>query len=224
MVKQERAARTRESLIQAAGVAFDEAGFDGTSLGRVSAAAAISMGALTFHFRTKADLADAVQLRGLALTGEAVQRAVRGRKTPLDSVIAVTVRVVGLLEDSPAVRAAARLSRERTEGAASWPDSWVPVVEDLLARVPGHGLCPGTDPRVLLYLVSHLVSGAEVHIRSGLKSTDQQRTRPAAQVAEVWRLALRGISPAVHLPAPVKAEGRLNGRPEAARTGDDSDV
>ncbi|GAA3825805.1 TetR family transcriptional regulator [Streptomyces phyllanthi] len=200
MVKQERAARTRESLIQAAAKAFDSAGFDGTSLGRVSAGAGISMGALTFHFRTKADLADAVQLRGVSLTRDAVKQVICSRTAELETVVAITLALVGLLEESTVVRAAARLSRERAATSVPWPSSWVPVVEDLLDRVPEQDLRPGTDPGVLLSLVSHLVTGAEVHIRNDIRSAEKKRTRTVAQVAEIWDIALLGVFPALRVP------------------------
>lgn len=199
-MKQERALRTRESLIRAAADAFDSAGFEAASLGRICAVADISMGALTFHFRTKAELADVVQQRGLELTGEAVRRVVRTRKPGLEAVIAVTLAVVGLLEDSPEVRAAARLSRERPETTAPWPSSWIPVIRDLVDRVPEGTLSPGTHPRALVSLIAHLVTGAEVHIHTGGGAAGPGRTPAMTQIAEIWDLTLRGVSPTVRLP------------------------
>ncbi|MEV3859258.1 ScbR family autoregulator-binding transcription factor [Streptomyces sp. NPDC050095] len=61
MVKQERAARTREALIKAAAEVFDRDGFAEASLATISSLAGVSSGALHFHFATKAMLADAVQ-------------------------------------------------------------------------------------------------------------------------------------------------------------------
>lgn len=120
-MKQGRAVRTRESLLRAAADAFDTAGFEATSLGRICAEAGTSMGALTFHFRSKDALADAVQQRGIALTDEVVQRIFRTRQPPLETVIAITLAVVGLLEESSVVRAAAGLSRERVATASPGP-------------------------------------------------------------------------------------------------------
>lgn len=68
MVRQERAARTREALIQSAAEVFDREGYTLASLQAISSRAGVSNGALHFHFASKADLAAAVEelaLRGL---------------------------------------------------------------------------------------------------------------------------------------------------------------
>lgn len=72
MVRQERAVRTRQALLDAAAEEFDRHGYEGTSLNRVCRAAGITIGALTFHFSTKAELADAVQSQGRIITRAAL--------------------------------------------------------------------------------------------------------------------------------------------------------
>ncbi|MFI8930502.1 TetR family transcriptional regulator [Streptomyces sp. NPDC053474] len=194
-MKQERAARTREALVQAAAVAFDHAGFHGTSLGRISKAAGISMGALTFHFPTKDELADTVQLRGLTTTRDAVQRLLSGREAALETVVDVTLELAALLQEEPAVRAAARLSRERegVQAAALWPRAWLPVIEELLEAMPAGQLRAGCDTRTVLALVQHLVAGVESYLRScGPSGCDTYKSAPE-QLARIWELALYGI-------------------------------
>ncbi|WP_172388148.1 TetR family transcriptional regulator [Streptomyces sp. MNP-20] len=194
-MKQERAARTREALVQAAAVAFDHAGFHGTSLGRISKAAGISMGALTFHFPTKDELADTVQLRGLTTTRDAVQRLLDGREAALETVVDVTLELAALLQEEPAVRAAARLSRERegAQDAALWPRAWLPAIEELLEAMPAGQLRAGCDPRTVLALVQHLVAGVESYLRScGPQGCDTYKSAPE-QLARIWELALYGI-------------------------------
>ncbi|MGV9266406.1 TetR family transcriptional regulator [Kitasatospora sp. NPDC003701] len=71
-MKQERAQHTRRALLRAAAGEFDRHGYAGTSLSRVSRAAGVTMGALTFHFPTKASLADAVRADAVELTRAAV--------------------------------------------------------------------------------------------------------------------------------------------------------
>ncbi|MFE9490604.1 MULTISPECIES: ScbR family autoregulator-binding transcription factor [unclassified Streptomyces] len=61
MVKQERAARTRETLIRSAAEIFDRDGFSTASLTAISSRAGVSNGALHFHFSTKAVLVDVVE-------------------------------------------------------------------------------------------------------------------------------------------------------------------
>jgi AcrR family transcriptional regulator len=224
VVKQGRAVRTRESLILAAADAFDTAGYEATSLGRICAGAGTSMGALTFHFRSKAALADAVQQHGTALTGEVVQRIFRTRQPPLETSIAVTLAVVGLLEESSVVRAAARLSRERVATTSPWPSSWIPVIEDLVARVPEETLDPGTHPRALLSLATHLVTGAEMLIHTGREAARPDHVRAVTQVAEIWELTLRGVSPTVRMPQQRRTGAPTRNAPGRARTAEDGAV
>ncbi|WP_051779952.1 TetR family transcriptional regulator [Streptomyces sp. NRRL S-241] len=63
MVKQERAARTREALVRAAAEVFAEEGFTAASIAVISRRARVSAGGLHFHFAGKTVLARAVQDR-----------------------------------------------------------------------------------------------------------------------------------------------------------------
>ncbi|MEU6239216.1 TetR/AcrR family transcriptional regulator [Kitasatospora sp. NPDC047058] len=60
MVKQKRAAHTRQALLVAAGEEFATEGFDTVSLARIAKRAGVSYGGLHYHFNTKQDLAAAV--------------------------------------------------------------------------------------------------------------------------------------------------------------------
>ncbi|MEU7727546.1 ScbR family autoregulator-binding transcription factor [Streptomyces sp. NPDC040724] len=63
MAKQERAARTRETLIRAAAEVFAEQGFVTASIAAISRRAGVSAGGLHFHFESKTALARAVEDR-----------------------------------------------------------------------------------------------------------------------------------------------------------------
>ncbi|MFI7354039.1 TetR family transcriptional regulator [Streptomyces avidinii] len=63
MVKQERAARTREALVRAAAEVFAEEGFATASIASISRRARVSAGGLHFHFASKNALAHAVEDR-----------------------------------------------------------------------------------------------------------------------------------------------------------------
>ncbi|WP_327411537.1 ScbR family autoregulator-binding transcription factor [Streptomyces sp. NBC_01233] len=63
MAKQERAARTRETLIRAAAEVFAEQGFVTASIAAISRRAGVSAGGLHFHFESKTVLAQAVEDR-----------------------------------------------------------------------------------------------------------------------------------------------------------------
>lgn len=76
MAKQERAARTRESLVRAAAEVFAEQGFVTASIAAISRRAGVSAGGLHFHFESKTALAQAVEDRA----AEALRHITAGRR------------------------------------------------------------------------------------------------------------------------------------------------
>lgn len=59
-VKQDRAVRTRQAILEAAAVVFEEHGYDAAKLSDIVSIANVTKGALYFHFDSKDDLAQAV--------------------------------------------------------------------------------------------------------------------------------------------------------------------
>ncbi|MEU8550463.1 ScbR family autoregulator-binding transcription factor [Streptomyces roseoverticillatus] len=60
MAKQDRAIRTRQTILEAAAVVFDERGYDAATINEILTRAEVTKGALYFHFPSKEDLALAV--------------------------------------------------------------------------------------------------------------------------------------------------------------------
>ncbi|MFI7292833.1 ScbR family autoregulator-binding transcription factor [Streptomyces sp. NPDC050121] len=60
MAQQERAIRTRELILEAAGAVFAERGYDGATISDVYSRAGLTKGAFYFHFSSKEDLAEAI--------------------------------------------------------------------------------------------------------------------------------------------------------------------
>ncbi|MFI1718267.1 TetR family transcriptional regulator [Streptomyces litmocidini] len=185
--------RTRQALIRAASEEFDLYGYDGTSLARISSAAGMSIGAVTFHFPTKVHLADTVQEEGLSVTLAALERLSAEMMTPLRMVIDLTLELTRLMEQEPSVRAAIRLGRERP-GTEAWSDAWLPTVRGLLDRAYESGqLRTDALPADVTTLVEHLTSGAEAYLRRRMGS-DPAFESAVAQLKRVWHLALVGVS------------------------------
>ncbi|MET9437028.1 TetR family transcriptional regulator [Streptomyces sp. NPDC006551] len=200
MVSQERAERTRQRLLQAAATEFAQHGYGGTSLQRISSAAGVTMGALTFHFPTKIDLAGAVHAHGSALTRAAVEHVAAAHADTTDSdhdnspvlqrVIGVTHALARLLHEEATVRAAGRLSRERTLGQVDWNDSWLPCVDELLERADEKKeLRAGVDPKIVALLTRYLVSGLEASAQPTGGCSSHLRT-----LSEVWDVVLSGAT------------------------------
>ncbi|MFI5642220.1 TetR family transcriptional regulator [Streptomyces goshikiensis] len=185
--------RTRIALIRAAASEFDTAGYDGTSLSRISGAAGMSIGAVTFHFPSKTELADAVQEEGRAVTAAALSGRSAENLPALRMVVDLTLELARLMDEEPAVRAAIRLSRERP-GTASWSDIWLPTVRELLDRAYETGqLRENALPADVTTLVEYLTSGAEAYMRSRI-GTEAEFESAVAQLKRVWHLALAGVS------------------------------
>lgn len=60
MAKQDRAIRTRRTILEAAAVVFDERGYEAATITEILSRAEVTKGALYFHFASKEDLAHAV--------------------------------------------------------------------------------------------------------------------------------------------------------------------
>ncbi len=193
MVKQERALRTRQALMKAAAEEFDRHGYDATSLSRISTVAGVSIGAMTFHFSTKADLADAVQQEGRAVTLAALEPLTAGPLSPLRLVIDLTLELARLMEQESSVRAAIRLARERPDTDA-WSDAWLPMVRALLDQAYESGqLRTDALPADVTLLVEHLTNGAEAYLRGRMGSGPAFEST-VAQLRRIWHLALVGVS------------------------------
>ncbi|MDJ0382875.1 TetR/AcrR family transcriptional regulator [Streptomyces sp. G-G2] len=199
--KQERAGRTRNLLIEAAGEEFARRGYAGTSLTRISRSAMATIGALTFHFPAKNDLAEAVCERGHDLTADAVEEAAASTGpggSALEALSEVTQALARLLEKQPVVRAAARLSRELPV-TADWYDAWTPAVRSLLTRAYRGGELErragaGADPELVGVLVACLVSNLEVSVQRQYESASGSGWSVRGRLAEVWEVLWSGIS------------------------------
>ncbi|MFJ4336761.1 TetR family transcriptional regulator [Streptomyces sp. NPDC088915] len=198
---QERAARTRQALILAAAREFDRKGYAAASLACISRAAGTSIGAVTFHFASKAELADAVHAQGMADTRHALQQVDRGAG-PLRSAVAMASAVVRCLEGHVAVRAAARLDRDREDSAPNWTAMWSKAIQEELAGAADTEPCaPATPsigqtaPSLVLTLVVYLVHGAETDLREQLR-TDAREVRPSSvsdRFTRMWKTILPAV-------------------------------
>ncbi|MFE3185863.1 TetR family transcriptional regulator [Streptomyces violascens] len=206
--QQDRAVRTRAALVRAASAQFDRDGYDGTTLAKVCGAAGISLGALTFHYASKSELADAVMAEGRALTQTALLRRTAQPGPALRKVVDVTLELARLLEEETSVRAAVRLARERPS-TGGWSDVWLPVVQHLLDQAHADGqLRGGAQPADVTTLVEYLTAGAEAVLRGRL-GAGTASGNGVARLESVWRLALAGVC--------IPEEAGMSG--EAARTG-----
>jgi AcrR family transcriptional regulator len=194
MVKQERAARTRSTVLRSAAAQFDLDGYAGASLAKISKAAGISLGAVTFHFSSKADLAEAVEAEGRATVRAAIERIEDISDTPLRHLADLTLELARLIEHEDTVRALLRLERERP-GDSVWTEIWLPTADELLQQAYDNGdLQPSAHPKVMAALIVHLMAGAEVvfrrHRAAGLPTPDSS----VELLSRIWQLVMTGAA------------------------------
>jgi AcrR family transcriptional regulator len=140
MVKQERAARTRQALIQAAAEVFAEEGFVTASLSTISKRAGVSNGALHFHFANKGMLADAVEAEAAKAVRLITEAARAWQGDSLQTVVDATHELMRSLAHDTVVRGGFELAGDSTRrGEPSLRTQWQHWVEDSLRRAERNG-------------------------------------------------------------------------------------
>ncbi|WP_097869043.1 ScbR family autoregulator-binding transcription factor [Streptomyces sp. rh34] len=111
---QDRAERTAQRIIEAAGVVFDREGYAGATTPEILRLAGVSRGGFYHHFSGKAELGDEILARQRAFFQQVSERAGSGPVPErwLQALIDIShFYTAGILED-PVLRAAVRLSIE----------------------------------------------------------------------------------------------------------------
>ncbi|WP_331725799.1 TetR/AcrR family transcriptional regulator (plasmid) [Streptomyces xanthophaeus] len=164
MAKQERAVRTRETLIQCAAEIFDREGFTVASLTMISTQAGVSNGALHFHFASKAALADAVEDAALWRLRAVTEEASPDGSSHLHHLVGATHGLARGLRGDVVLRAGFKLGgeaarRRRTDLREYWRQ-WV---EDEIAGAGAEGeLHPAVVPQGAVTAVVGATVGFEV--------------------------------------------------------------
>lgn len=144
MVKQDRAIRTRATILTAAAEVFEGRGYQAATITEILAAAGVTKGALYFHFQSKEELAHGV----LAAQDQELQ--VPERQSKVQQLVDVIVLHAHRLRTDPMVRAGVRLSLDQQAKGLdrSGPfRRWQRIVEELLAKAAVQGeLLPHVKP------------------------------------------------------------------------------
>ncbi|MFJ2398334.1 ScbR family autoregulator-binding transcription factor [Streptomyces sp. NPDC087843] len=203
MVKQVRAARTRQALVRAAAEVFADDGYALASLPAISRRAGVSTGALHFHFPSKDLLAREVEaaatasLQRLAARQDAPPGGVSGGPVGagaggagLRLLVEVSRDLVLGLSADPVLRAGFGLggdpSRKGGEGPGRWWSEWVHA---LLREAHGAGeLAEGVSPEAAAVAVVAATLGL-----AGLASRHRFHLSPHL-VEQFWALLLPGLA------------------------------
>ncbi|GGO42998.1 TetR family transcriptional regulator [Streptomyces daqingensis] len=191
MVKQERAARTRQLLLQAAAEVFVREGYARASLSTISARAGVSNGALHFHFETKNLLAEAVEECAAATLRRIAVAANEAPGSALQRLIDATHRLMAALHQDVVVRAGFELcaAAGRRGGGPDLRREWQDRVVKLLAEAERKGdLAEGVTAADAAMAVVTSTVGFEM-----LGSRDRAWVAPET-VARFWELLLPRLS------------------------------
>ncbi|MGW7519872.1 TetR family transcriptional regulator [Streptomyces sp. NPDC054796] len=205
-MRQERAERTRYALTLAAAKLFDQVGVERATLSEVSRTAAVSKGALSFHFQSKADLAVTVQELACQHAEQRVEE-LRARDLPaLQTLIDLSHLVAHQLTHDYIVRAWREVAEHQRESDCSvsptlhlfhnWQRRFVEVAVE---AQQDHSLRPDTDPRTTAHTALSLSAGQQI-----LQGDPVAGVR--ARLTEAWELILPSLVAPLS-PWPLRAQG-----------------
>lgn len=190
MARQERAIRTRRTILEAAAAVFDERGYTSATIGEILERAGVTKGALYFHFGSKEELALGVFEEQLAISLPTQSSKLQEL---VDSGLVLALR----LRTEPLVRASVGLALDqgalgldRTPAFGMWIDQTTRTLTEAKA---GGELLPHVDATETAELLVASFSG--VQLMSQLRC---QRQDLEHRVAVLFHHMLPGVAvPAV---------------------------
>lgn len=203
MVKQERAARTRDTLIRSAAEVFDRDGFSAASLTAISSRAGVSNGALHFHFASKAALVDVVEEEALTRLLAVTNSAMPLGTSHVQLLVDVTHALADALRDDVVLRVGFALSGKASRQCRlDLRDRWRCWAEETLkqAEFAGELRRGAFGVQDVVTAVVAATVGFEV---LGVRDSAWLST---STVARFWRLLLPTLVPAAQL-AGIEAGG-----------------
>ncbi|MGF1427882.1 ScbR family autoregulator-binding transcription factor [Kitasatospora sp. LaBMicrA B282] len=203
-VQQDRAVRTRGTLLRAAAQVFDEYGFNGSSINKIIKQAGITQGAMYFHFRSKEELARAV------ISAQAADLELPGEPRGLRQLIELTLYVAHQLRSNVLLRAGTTLALEQgAHGLREFTpyEMWADTFRRELAAARQAGeLLPELDVEEIAELLVAAYTGAQVMSCAAIN-----RAFLPQRVIRMWWYLLPGIAPA---PLAASLREALAGYPE----------
>lgn len=186
-IKQERAARTRIAIANAAAEVFSEYGFSGATVTKIAQRAGVTLGALYFHFESKETLAREIirqqqQRVNPRLDSEGLQHAAD-----------VTLTWAHQVLHDPYLLAGTRLAIEQEPFILpKWNSQWQwtqVLLQDLAVAHGRRELRKGVDLNTVAKVVVYACTGAQMHAHL---ETDQWEL--PRRIREIWMTLLPAIA------------------------------
>ncbi|MEV7401821.1 ScbR family autoregulator-binding transcription factor [Streptomyces sp. NPDC091267] len=145
MAKQDRAIRTRQTILSAAAKVFENCGYQAATITEILSEAHVTKGALYFHFQSKEELAQGV------LSEQDQHLTVPDRPCKTQEIVDAILLHAHRLQTDPMVRAGVRLSLDQQahDLDRSGPfRNWGEVLRTLLEKAQAQGeLLPHIQPQ-----------------------------------------------------------------------------
>jgi AcrR family transcriptional regulator len=187
VIRQERAVRTRATLLNAAAEVFAESGFAGANVSTIAERAGLTLGALYFHFHNKGALAREIVLSQPEFVVPPYSS--QGLQHAVDVTLTWAYRLLG----DPVLLAGARLVMEQehfVEPRENSHQQWTRILcEDLREARRRRELRPETDVEALARLVVNACTGAQMH-----SFLETRRRDLPDRVEEMWRCLLQTMA------------------------------
>ncbi|MFF9489273.1 ScbR family autoregulator-binding transcription factor [Streptomyces sp. NPDC014676] len=185
--KQERAVKTRETILYAAAEIFDECGYSGASISKIMNRAQVTQGGMYFHFKSKRSLAQAV----LAHQQEFVHFSVE--TAGLQKLIDLTFFLARELQNNVLFRASVRLAVEQGEFGArddTAYQEWVNEFRELLREARQRGeLLADVDEAEFANVLVGAYSGIQV-----FSNVSSERVDLPERLVSMWRYLLPAVA------------------------------
>ncbi|MFD9062478.1 TetR family transcriptional regulator [Kitasatospora purpeofusca] len=195
MIKQQRARRTREKVLDAAAEEFSTQGYSRATLNAVAQRTGMTKGALYGHFDSKRALAGALMSQSRQVWEEMrLTRDVPGVGAA-DVLEGLVLDLAQRLKEDVRLRAALRLATDVPDPAGPAPDILSDVQCGLVAlirRAQGEGSMAPRPPELVAQILLAVLHGAP-HVAFG--RPDATPDDPAAHTA-AWRILLDSLTAA----------------------------
>jgi AcrR family transcriptional regulator len=186
VARQERAIRTRDSILEAMASLFIEVGYEAATIAALVERTGLTRGALYFHFPTKEAMAHGVLARAVTREGIIPQTY------KLQEWVDLGLLLAHRLPREPMLRAAVQLSvdpRARGLFGTRWPD-WIDVGRDLLVEAKERGeLLPHAVPEE----IARLAVGAWTGVQLVTEALPDGLTL-AEEIARLYQLILPNVA------------------------------
>ncbi|MFE4635880.1 ScbR family autoregulator-binding transcription factor [Streptomyces sp. NPDC056773] len=187
--RQQRAVKTRESILYAAAAIFDECGYSGASISKIMEEAGVTQGGMYFHFKSKQELASEVMAKQQEFVAFPIG------EPGLQRLIDLTFFMAHALQTNVLVRASVRLAVEQGEFGkpnATAYHEWVDQLSFFLFAARDRGeLLDDVDEREFATLLTGAFTGVQLYSNIATGRVDLYD-----RLVAMWRYTLPAVAPA----------------------------